>query len=332
VEKHRGLKPDQILRFTEHAPDSFLAERKQWKEAQVEFRKQEAEREKQQAEAAASAAGQQTAVDWDKVSAFKRDYLKCKAAVEKEPHHPQARYDFGILLDSQGRQTAALGELEKAIQLDPDRLLFANTYRAFIRRYGAAYYDRSIRFFEDLTAQHPGRLMPALNKALAYVDKMPYPKLGIVAQGKLSNQSIQTLDEILQRDPGCWAARFVVAMNHLHWPRKLNHAPMAVKAFTELIALQQQFPPEKRRDYFALGFAGLGDAYVKNLDQGLEQNLGRARQSWETGLAQYPNSTELKRRLDLFARGTNDIIQFITDLRSLKNPVNTDLNLIWVEK
>ena len=38
----------------------------------------------------------------------------------------------------------------------------------------------------------------------------------------------------------------------------------------KLIALQQTYPPEKQRDYFALAYVCLGDAYVKNRDQGLE--------------------------------------------------------------
>jgi len=43
--------------------------------------------------------------------------------------------------------------------------------------------------------------MPRLNKCLAYVDKMPYPKLGVVSQGKLSNKSLEELDKILKMDP-----------------------------------------------------------------------------------------------------------------------------------
>jgi enediyne biosynthesis protein E4 len=332
LEKHENLKPNQVVKFVESAPVSFLEERKRFKEAQIENRKLELAREKERAEAAARNPQSEAAIDWNKLGAFKKEYLKCKTAVEKEPRNPQARYEFAVLLDRQERQTAALGEFEKAVLLAPDRLLYANSYRALIRRYGAAYYDRSIRFFEDLSDRNPGKLMPALNKALAYVDKMPYPKLGIVAQGKLLNKSIETLDALLKTDPECWAAKFVVAMNHLHWPRKLNHASIAVKEFSELITLQQKFPPDKQREHFALGYVGLGDSYVKNIDLGQEENLAHAKKTWEAGLALYPNSADLKKRQELLAKPPDDIIQFVTDLRSLKNPVDTDLNLIWVEK
>ena len=332
VETYRNLQPNQFLKFVENAPASFLEDRKRFKEAQAEGRKQELAREKERAAAAANGPPAQGAPDWDKLAAFKRDYLKSKSAVEKAPQDPQARYEFALLLDRQNRQTAALAELEKAILLDPGRLLYANTYRAAIRRYGAAYYDRSIRFFEELSGRYPAQLMPALNKALAYVDKMPYPKLGIVAQGKLSNKSIETLEAILKASPDCWAAQFVVAMNHLHWPRKLNHAPIAIQEFTQLIALQQQFPPHRQRDHFALAYVGLGDSYVKNTDQGQPENLAQAGKAWQAGLAKYPNSAELKKRLALLAKSADETIQFVADLRSLKNPVDTDLNLIWVEQ
>jgi len=331
IEKHENLKPNQILKFVEHTPASALAERKQWKEAQIEARKLEAERERQLAEAAKSPKAE-GAADWDKLAAFKHEYIQRKTAVEKDPHQPRLRYEFAVLLDRGDRHAAALAELEQAMRLDPDRLLFANTYRAFIRRYGSVYFDRSIRFFEDLADKHPDKLMPALNRALAYVDKMPFPKLGIVNQGKLSNKSLEALDGILARDPECWAAKFVRGMNHLHWPRKLSHAPMAIQDFTELIAAQKKFPADKQRDYFALAYVGLGDSYVKNIDNGLEENLGLAKKTWQEGAAHYPKSAELKQRLDVAAKGTNDIIQFVSELRSLKNPVDTDLNQIWVEK
>ena len=99
-----------------------------------------------------------------------------------------------------------------------------------------------------------------------------------------------------------------------------------------LVAEVAKLPPDKQRDYFALGYVGLGDSYVKNIDQGQEENLALARKTWQDGLVQYPKSEDLKKRLDMQAKSPDAIILFVTDLRSLKNPVDTDLNLIWVEK
>jgi len=330
VEQHANLQPNQILEFVEAPPPAFLEERKRYKEAQLEARKMELERERQLASATAAAPASPEAADWTQLAAFKRAYLKCKQAVEAEPRNPQLRFEFARLLDQQDRRSAALAELEQAVLLAPERLLYANTYRALVRRYGHLYFDRSIRFFEDLAEAKPELLMPALNQALAYVDKMPYPKLGIVAQGKLSNKSIATLDRILERDPGCWAAKFVVAMNHLHWPRKLFHAPLAVKEFSELIELQERLPADQRRDYFALAYVGLGDAHVKNLDQNRDPRLTLARAAWEAGLRAYPQAPELERRLELLAQSVGAVSEYVNELRSLKNPVDTDLNQIWV--
>ncbi len=334
VERFENLAANQLLKFTEDTPTVFLEERKRFKEAQIEAYRRELERAaKHVAEAPAAEADADSAeLDWQALEAFKREYVKHKEAVAADPKNPQVRYELALVLDGRGRKAAALSELEQAIQLDPNALLFSNAYRELVRRYGHVYFDRSIRFFEDLVEAHPRAIMPRLNLALAYVDKMPYPKLGIVSQGKLSNKSLAELDFILtELDPECWAAKYVRGMNHLHWPRKLGHAPMAIADFTELIALQNGFSADKRRDYLALGFVGLGDAYVKNRDAGLDANLAKARQAWEQGLSEFPNERELKQRLELMDKSTEELIRFVDELRGLEDPVDTDLARVWVE-
>jgi tetratricopeptide (TPR) repeat protein len=331
VERFENLRSNQLLRYTESTPPEFLEERKRFKEAQIEARKLEAEREKKLAQAASDAAEEDPQLDWNELASFKKEYLRLKQAVAKDPKDPRTRYEFALVLDKRGRRAAALSELERAIHLDPHALLYSNTYRTFVRRYGHVYFDRSIRFFEDLVEQHPQAVMPRLNKALAYVDKMPYPKLGIVSQGKLSNKSLAELNAILQIDPECWTAKFIRGMNHLHWPRKLGHAPLAIKDFTELIEMQKKLPPDKQRDYFALGYVGLGDSYVKNREMGFEENLAKARAAWEQGLAGYPNSQELKLRLELMDRSNDELIKYIRELRGLEDPVDTDLSAVWVD-
>ena len=330
VERFDGVRPNQLLKYTENTPTAFLEERKRWKETQIELRRKEVEREKRQA-AGGATAEKDPPLDWNELGEFKRDYLKFKQAVEKNPQDGRTRYEFAMVLDSRGRRTAALSELEKAISLDPDALSYSNTYRTLIRRYGLAYFDRSIRFFEDLSEAHPQAVMPRLNRSLAYVDKMPYPKLGVVSQGKLSNKSLAQLDIILGIDPTCWAAKFVRGMNHLHWPRKLGHAPLAIVDFTGLIAMQKTLPPEKQREYFAFAYVGLGDAHIKNRDVGLEDSLAKARKVWEEGLREYANSPDLKQRLELMDRSTDEMIEFVEKLRGLEDPVDTDLAKVWVE-
>ncbi|HUU85100.1 MAG TPA: FG-GAP-like repeat-containing protein [Phycisphaerae bacterium] len=331
-QRFENLQPNQLLRFTENTPKAFLEERRKFKEAQLEAFLLEKEREEKEAKADADAGEAEPQLSWDEMQDFKKEYLEHKQAVEQDPRNPRTRYEFAIVLDARGRRAAALSELERAIQIDPDALLYSNAYRTLIRRHGHVYFDRSIRFFEDLVERHPDKVMPRLNKALAYVDKMPYPKLGIVSQGKLSNKSLAELDIILSKlDAGCWTAKYIRGMNHLHWPRKLGHAPMAIRDFTELIELQKKLPPEKQRDYFALGYVGLGDAFVKNREEGLEENMAKAREAWERGLSEYPDNEELKVRLDLMGRSTEELIEFIKGLRGLEDPVDTDLARVWVD-
>ena len=332
VERFTDVKPNQLLRFTEDTPAPALEERRRYKEAQIEAHRREVDKERKRTELAAKSGEREPELTWEGQARFKREYLKLKSAVEQAPADPQRRYEFGLLLDRRGRRSTALSELEQAILRDPDALLYSDAYRAVVRKYGHVYFDRSIRFFEDLVERDTTSVMARLNKALAYVDKMPYPKLGIVHQGMLSSRSIAELDVILSDiDPNCWAAKFVRAMNHLHWPRKLGHAPLAITDFRELIEMQRGFPPEKHRDYFALAVAGLGDSYVKNRGAGLEENLAKAREAWEEGLKRYPNSKELRLRLELAAQSNDAIITYVKQLRGLEDPVDTTLARVWVD-
>jgi tetratricopeptide (TPR) repeat protein len=332
VEKFENIQPNQLLKYTENTPAEFLEERKKFKEVQIEARKLEAEREKKEAELAASAGEEEPELNWQELALFKKEYLEHKNAVESSPNDPKTRYEFAMVLDKRGRKAAALSELERAVLLDPDALLYSNTYRLLIRRYGHVYFDRSIRFFEDLVERHPDKVMPRLNKALSYVDKMPYPKLGIVSQGKLSNKSLAELDCILSDlDAECWTAKYIRGMNHLHWPRKLGHAPLAIRDFSELIEMQKKLPAEKQRDYFALAYVGLGDSYVKNREEGFEENLNNAREAWARGLSEYPNEEQLKVRIEMWQRDKDELIKFIRGLRGLEDPVDTDLRQVWVD-
>ncbi len=330
VQQQTGAKPNRLIRIVEQTPPEYLAERKRWREAELEAWELQKERERKLA-AAAPEVQQAAPVPWDQVAKYKREYLRLKAVVQKTPHDPRLRHEFAMLLDKQVRREAALDELEEAIRLAPDRLLHSNTYRLLVRRYGHAYFDRSIRFFEALAAEHPQATMPRLNQALAYVDKMPYPKLGIVHQGILSNKSLLVLDAIVEDDPTCWTAKFIRGMNHLHWPRKLGHAPMAITDFAELIAMQKKLPPQQRRDYFALAYVGLGDSYVKNRERGLQENLAKAREAWEAGIAEFPESAELKKRLELVETSADELIEYVKQLRGLEDPVDTDLSRVWVD-
>ncbi len=331
VERINNVKPNRIERYVEKTPTAFLEDRKRFREAQIEARKLEVARERAAVKTAGRSGEVEPELSWEEQTRFKAEYLKLKREVTGTPDDPQKRYEFALVLDQRGRRNAALSELERAIQLAPDCLVYSNTYRAMVREYGQTCFDRSIRLFEDLVERHPDSIMARLNKALAYVDKMPYPKLGIVSQGKLSNKSLAELRRVLKLDPTCWTAKYVRGMNHLHWPRKLGHAPLAIADFSELISMQRALPPGKQRSYFALGYAALGDAYVKNRGEGLEENLANARRAWEDGLREYADSPELRHRLELLRQSPDETIEYVRRLRGLEDPVDTDLSRVWVK-
>ena len=82
-----------------------------------------------------------------------------------------------------------------------------------------------------------------------------------------------------------------------------------------------------------MGYIGLGDSYVKNRENGFEENLTKARETWEQGLKEYPRREELKTRLELHSKSADraELIQYIRSLRGLEDPVDTDLARVWVD-
>jgi len=85
VERFEDVAADQRVQYTERTSAAFLEERKQFKEAQLEARRKEVEREKRLAAAAASATEEEPPLEWNELEAFKKEYLKHKAAVEQDP-------------------------------------------------------------------------------------------------------------------------------------------------------------------------------------------------------------------------------------------------------
>lgn len=325
VQELTNVSVNQVLMVGEKVPAEFLEEKR--KMAEIE---KTAGKMWESTSLASSPTIDREAVDWDEIGEFKKAFLELNAVLDADPENPETYYQLGLLLDRAGRNEEALNHLEIAVSINPEDLDFSNIYRFKIRDYGHTYFDRSIRFFEALVEKHPEAIMARLNKALSYVDKMPYPRLGIVRQGILSNQSIAELDEILKLDPNCWAARYIRAMNHLHWPRKLDHAPLAIEDFKTLINLQDAWGPEAQEDYFAYAYVALGDAYVKNRDVDYEAMMQKARETWEEGLNRFPDSPDLKERLS--KTDDEELMDFVKKLRGLEDPVDTDLSLIWIER
>jgi len=246
------------------------------------------------------------------------DLDKLRAEAAQRPGDAAAHFGLGIALPLPERKQEALDHLEKAIALDPGSVKYGNEYRKTCVR--VKEYDRSIAFFEKQVAARPDVRALHLNLALAYVDKMPFPALGIVGQGILSNRSIGELNKVLAMEPGSWAAMYGRAMNHLHWPKVLRHAPQAVEDFKSCLKLQAEIPKEKLRPHHLLPYLGLGDAYVKN-DQ-----LAEARSVWKEAQKLFPSDSRLAHRLTL---DDADLRKLVDEERGLARPIDTDLSFLW---
>ena len=246
------------------------------------------------------------------------DLDRLRADVTRRPGDAAAQFGLGIALPLPERKQEALAHLEKAIALEPGSVKYGNEYRKVCVR--VKEYERSITFLEAQVEAHPDVQALHLNLALAYVDKMPVPTLGIVGQGILSNRSIGELNKVLQKEAGSWAAMYGRAMNHLHWPKVLRHAPQAIEDFRACLWLQAGVPPEKLRPHHLLPYLGLGDAYVKN-DQ-----LTEARSVWKEAQKLFPKDVRLAHRL---AVGDEDLRQFVDEERGLARPIDTDLSFLW---
>ena len=54
-------------------------------------------------------------------------------------------------------------------------------------------------------------------------------------------------------------------------------------------------------------------------------------QAWESGLKEYPNSEDLKKRIALLGESQDELIAYVRKLRGLGDPVDTDLARVWVK-
>ncbi len=181
--------------------------------------------------------------------------------------------------------------------------------------------DRAIAFFRELVEAGPKpRLRVQL--ATAYIDKIPTCGgiAAVICKGSLARKALDQLDAVLERDPDSWIGHYCRGVNHLHWPRALRHSRQAAADLERCVELRRKAAarPEDLRVY-----VGLGDAWAKAGD------FDRARRAWRQGLALFPGSEELAKRLkpDL-GSGDDDLLAYVEDQESLERPIDTDLSFM----
>lgn len=237
------------------------------------------------------------------------------------PDDDATHYQLAELLSRQDERESALGHFEKALELNPDAPIYGNEYRLTCVWWHE--FDRCIDFLENLVEQNDASINARYHLALAYVDKMPWYMLGMVQQGQQSNLSMEHLTKIIEQDSIFWGAWYGRGMNHLHWPRMMRHAPDAIADFKQALKLQNELNLSPPKPYFELTYLGLGDAYVKDRDH------AEARAVWREGLALFPHSAKLRRRLSI--ADDEELEAFVKKTRSLRKPINTDMWMIWAK-
>lgn len=230
-----------------------------------------------------------------------------------------AHHRLAKLLQQEDRRDEALDHFEAAIRADVNSPSYCNAYRMTCIWWEEQ--NRSIDFFEDMVDENQDNLELRLHLALAYVDKMPSSMLGIVGQGLLSNKSISQLTKIIEKDSSNWSAVYARAMNHLHWPRAMRHAPDAVADFELAIAIEKGMNLSRTKPVFERSYTGLGDALLK------DKRHDEARTVWREGLRLYPKSSGLRKRLSI--EDNEELEQFMKQARRLNKQIDTDMSAVW---
>ena len=168
-----------------------------------------------------------------------------------------------------------LSQLESALSTDPDSIRLGSEYRQAVIQ--AKEYDRCIKFFEKLVADHPKSSNAYLNFGFAYVDKIPAS--GSITQVILANTALTYFSKSLEISPS-WIAYYTRGNSYLYWPKIFNRAHLGVEDLEQCMKLQKA---EKLRSYHVRAYVSLGDGYWKMDD------TPKAKIIWQEGAKLFPD-------------------------------------------
>jgi len=209
--------------------------------------------------------------------------------------------------------SAVLPQLEAALAANPDDLKSANEYRKAVIR--TSEYDRSIAFFDKLTADHPQAAYAWLNFGYAYVDKIP--AAGSITQVILANKALTNFSKSIDLKK-TWIALFTRGNSYLYWPTVFGRAPLGVADLEQAVALARQEAKPKR--VYVRSWIALGDGYWKT------GQAEKAKEIWRDGLKLFPGDAQLQARL---ARDGDDLEKYIYEQLDPNKRVDTDLVPLW---
>lgn len=207
-----------------------------------------------------------------------------------------------------------LDSLEQAVIAQPDDVRYASEYRQAAIQ--AKAFDRSVKFFEKLVADHPRSANAYLNYGFALVDEIP--AAGSITQVILANNALAQFSKAVELHPS-WIAYYTRGNSYLFWPKVFNRTPLGVADLEKAVQIQQS---GGKHQYYSRAYVSLGDAYWK-LDE-----PPKARAIWRRGLREFPGNEQLRRRLALNDEGMKALLDEVYDP---SRRVNTDLRDLWSE-
>jgi tetratricopeptide (TPR) repeat protein len=107
--------------------------------------------------------------------------------------------------------------------------------------------------------------------------------------GILGMQADQSFDAALKLDPANWEAQFFKATSLSYWPAELNKGPEVIQRLSHLIDQQEAMAPQPQ---FAQTYVVLGNQYLKS------GKPDYAQQTWQLGLANFPNDPTLREKIN----------------------------------
>jgi tetratricopeptide (TPR) repeat protein len=245
------------------------------------------------------------------------------------PATPQINTQLALLQDAAGQTliqqhqiARGLAYLQAAAQSDPDNLRYANDYRLALRT--QKRFDDEANFFANLLKTH-NTVPVQIAMALSYVDQMrscPPPPDGLVCQAQFSSRSISQLDGVLTAQPYNIVARYARGLNHLYWPRLMQHLPRAAQDLSYSVALTGTLN-QISNHFTDNAYTALGDAFAK------DGQIDAARNVWLNGLQIVHGSSLLQSRLAIAKDQLVD--EESASLRGLGVYVETDLSLFWTK-
>lgn len=208
-----------------------------------------------------------------------------------------------------------LSKLEASLSGEPDNLRYGSEYRQAVIQ--SKEYDRSLKFFEKLVADHPASGNAYLNYGFAYVDKIPVA--GSITQVILANTALSHFSKSIELQPS-WIGYYTRGNSYLYWPKIFNRAHLGVEDLEQCMKLQKA---DKPRSYHVRAYISLGDGYWKMDD------TPKAKVIWQEGAKLYPDNAQLKARL---SKDGDELKTYIDDVLDPNKRVDTDLHEIWEAK